>query len=471
MPTDLSGGFPPAEAQAQMTQEIFRVMLEPANLCKYGCTAIFIWAILGGVRLVPKRPFVSFGRLILLFLFIELLQLGLSFLAMQNRAFAGIGTWFSALGGVAFYAVLFCPFDTRAAIVTSTVAYTTATIVIELGAVAGRWIGFLVPGFDSAITGYTANVLLLIMVLLIGQHPARKYYVSIHSVRMNLIACIGSTGVAVLYDFYAVHYFEWGGDVYVTSFITIALFLLYFINLSIYLLTYYLSREHAHVLELTANQQINKSAENLMALTEANLEEYHKINHDLQNQYAYMRALLQKQDYEGLDRYFEELTGTFASSLAPVVDCGNHALNVIFNMELAKANQAGVLLDVKATPPHELPFRELELCKLYTNVIDNAIEACVRERVDDPVVKVLVTVNGDYLFSRVSNPTKIAPSTLERALRTSKADKRLHGKGRTIVRDIVRAYGGRVGERIEDGTYLTEFMLDLRTKEVPANGK
>ena len=147
----------------------------------------------------------------------------------------------------------------------------------------------------------------------------------------------------------------------------------------------------------------------------------------------------------------------------PVVDCGNHALNVIFNMELAKATNAGVRLDVKAAPPHELPFRELELCKLYTNLIDNAIEACVREKQEDPVVKIQVTVNGDYLFTRISNPTK-RTAVFKRTGDTDKADKRLHGKGRVIVKGIVKAYNGRLKERIEDGVYITEFMLDLNTE-------
>ena len=149
--------------------------------------------------------------------------------------------------------------------------------------------------------------------------------------------------------------------------------------------------------------------------------------------------------------------------LAPVVDCGNHSLNVIFNMEMAKAANAGVRLDVKAAPPHELPFRELELCKLYTNLIDNAIEACVREKPEAPVVKILVTVNGDYLFTRISNPTK-RTAVFKRTGDTDKADKRLHGKGRVIVKGIVKAYNGRLKERIEDGVYITEFMLDLNAE-------
>ena len=460
----------PVPAAEPGMEEILRVLLEPSNLLKYACAAIFAWAVLGGLRLCRRRPFTALARLIVLFLFFQFLQIGLSLLTLRYRIFAGIGTWLSALIGVLLYTLLFCPFERDAAIVTAAFAYTTITLVIEFGAVLGRTIQMVVEGFDAAWVGYAANVLLLVMAVLIGRHPLRKYYVSVHAVWMNLIACAANTGVAVLFDIYAIHVFERGGNKEILSFVSITLFLLYWVNFTIYVMTFYLCREQARVLDLTTETQINKSAENLMAVTEANLEEYHKINHDIRNQHAYMLALIRKGDYEGLEKYFEELTGTFAESLAPVVDCGNHTLNVILNMELAKATQAGVRLDVKAAPPHELPYRDLDLCKLYTNLIDNSIEACVREKIENPTVKILITVNGDYLFTRIFNPTSQAPSSLEKNLRTSKADKRIHGKGRTIVRSIVKAGGGRIGERIEDGLYITEFMLDLRKKEGTAYG-
>ena len=97
-----------------------------------------------------------------------------------------------------------------------------------------------------------------------------------------------------------------------------------------------------------------------------------------------MQAMLAEKDYSGLEDYFAELTGTFAEPLVPFVDCGNHALDLIFNMENAKAQDVGVRLDIKAAPPHTLQISDLDLCKLYTNVIDNAIEACVAEKLRMP---------------------------------------------------------------------------------------
>ncbi len=454
------GGGPGAGPGIEM---VFRVMLSPANLIEYACAAIFIWAVLGGWKELRQSHWRSLGKLLLLFAVLLTAQFAMSALTLKFKALAGIGTWLSVLIGVVFYGTVFCPYRSHPAVVTGAVAYTTVILVIEFGAVLGRLLAELNPGFNAAIPGYAANVFLVLMSFVILQNPIWKYYVSVHAVRLNLIVGFATTLVVEVFDFYAVHFFERGGDYTINSFVAITFFLLYWINFSVYIMTYHLTREQTKVLELTTDTEMNKGAKALIAVTEANLEEFHKINHDLKNQYAYMQVMLQKQDYEGLKKYFEELTSTFTDELVPVVDCGNHALNVIFNMELAKATNAGVRLDIKAAPPHELPFRALELCKLYTNLIDNAIEACVREQAKDPEVKVLVTVKGDYLFTRISNPTKKNAVRI-RTGDTEKTDKRMHGKGRVIVRGIVKAYGGRIKERVENGCYITEFMLDLNQK-------
>lgn len=92
-----------------------------------------------------------------------------------------------------------------------------------------------------------------------------------------------------------------------------------------------------------------------MAVTSENLAELHKIQHDINNQYAYMRAMLDTGDLAGLKNYLDELSSTFSEPIVPLVDCGNHALDLILNMETSKARSQGVTLDVNAVPPHDCP--------------------------------------------------------------------------------------------------------------------
>ena len=284
---------------------VFQVIFEKSNLIEYACASIFVWAVLGGWKELKTSPLASLGKLLLLYVIFLTAQLGLSALTLKFRNLAGIGTWLSALIAIVLYAVIFCPYRKHPAVVTATVAYTTVILVIEYGAVLGRYLAERIPGFDAAIPGYAANIFLVLMSFVILQNPIWKYYVSIHAVRLNLVVGFATTLVAEVFDFYAVHFFERGGDYTVNSFVAITFFLLYWINFSVYIMTYHLTREQTKVLELTTDTEMNKGAKALIAVTEANLEEFHKINHDLKNQYAYMQVMLQKQDNEGLKKYFE----------------------------------------------------------------------------------------------------------------------------------------------------------------------
>ena len=150
------------------------------------------------------------------------------------------------------------------------------------------------------------------------------------------------------------------------------------------------------------------------------------------------------------------------------VDCGNRALDIILYMARAKASEAGITLDIKAAPPHTLPFSDLDLCKLYMNVIDNAIEACVSEKAEDPTIRILIGATDGYLFTRITNPTRKTPDMFAAGEMTTKADRKAHGKGRAIIRGIVRKYGGRMNSRIENGNFICEFLLALEQAETGA---
>ena len=111
--------------------------------------------------------------------------------------------------------------------------------------------------------------------------------------------------------------------------------------------------------------------------------------------------------------------------------------------------------------PHELPFRERDLVKLYTNLIDNAIEACVAEKHNAPTISIAVNIVGNYLFTRIQNPTNKKKSFLDSGVRTTKGDTHGHGMGMSIVRGIIQKYDGSIRYTIENGMFVVEFMLCL----------
>ena len=427
--------------------------------------AVFTYLILSSRGEDREKPWRIAYKLAFLVAVFVAIFFGFSVLMAVYRPFAGVGAWVSYIVGVMLYALLFSRHERYARNVTAAICFSTIILVNEMGSVFGILLERAIPGITDSATKTSALLLLIPAMAFLRRHPLWKYYVSEPASFLGVFANTLSTMTVIVYDIVRINLFGPDETSESMMLMVVVMMTLYLINTVSYQMIFHLSREQTHVLDLQATTQMDKSAASLMAVTENNLNELHKINHDIQNQYAYMRMLLKSGSYEALGKYFDELTGTFSEPLVPFVECGNRVLDLIFNMENAKAQEAGITLDVKAATPHTLPFRELDLCNLYANLIDNAMEACIAEKTPDPIVHVTVNVRGDYLFTQVSNPTTKDKSFLEKGAHTTKENRRLHGKGMEIVRGIVKRYNGRYAARIDDGVYYAEFLLDLTYRE------
>lgn len=458
-----------------MIVEYFSTIADAAFWFQLLCVAIFTVTALDheGKKQMEWRRFC--GRLFFCMAVFFAINLLFYMFSKITAWFAGIGFWFAYLGGIAAFAIVFCKYDVHAKILLASAVFSITIVVCELGSTLGMILEHYMEGFDSLHTKLAADLLLLFAAWVFKKRPVPRYEVSLYAARLNLVCGAASSLVVIVYDLFLIHVLR-RGDASFTHYVTlmfIVLLFLYMINFLTYLMTCSLSKEHARVLELVTESQISKSAAQMLDVSENNLNELRKIRHDINNQYSYMNVMLQNEDYESLKSYFEEMVGSFAKPLVPIVDCGNRVLNVIMHMEQAKADKAHVALDLKIMVPDSLPFSEVDLCKLLTNVMDNAIEACVAEGEEDEgderdgakeeaVVSVSLGLQGDYFYGCVTNPTKKSSSFFDKPVVTQKKDAPAHGKGMQIVWQVVKKYNGRYQNKIENHEFQVTFLLDMK---------
>ena len=238
-----------------------------------------------------------------------------------------------------------------------------------------------------------------------------------------------------------------------------------------YWLTYHIQASNSENLDLLAIAAERESGEELLRQTEKNLDDLRKIRHDVKNWIANMRLLLGSGQYDELREFFGGVEERVNEPLSGF-DCGNKIVNAIVNIELRKARDMSVKLDVKAAVPPELPFSGSDLCSLLTNLIDNALEGAARGGRTDEPVKVGMRLAADgYLYITVTNPVSGAESKRELlSARTTKKDPLLHGYGTRIADEIVRRYNGAINRGVEDGRYTADVMLDAAGCEKKEGG-
>lgn len=233
----------------------------------------------------------------------------------------------------------------------------------------------------------------------------------------------------------------------------------WFIMLLTYYMFYTVSKEYEQNLEFMALRHKEELDGEMLQFSRESYEEMHQIRHEVKNHIAYIRALSECGEHEKLKEYLNVVSGE-TEELFHFVECGNDVINAVMNHAIKQARANAVEVEFQIVVPPELPYRETDLCSLLSNLMDNAIEASVRSGVERPTVCVNIRPQQDYLFLRVTNPAA-GEAAGQPALRTTKADKRLHGYGTKIIRRVAEQYEGSAKFQVQDGRFIVDVMLSL----------
>ena len=139
--------------------------------------------------------------------------------------------------------------------------------------------------------------------------------------------------------------------------------------------------------------------------------------------------------------------------------CGNALVSTVLEEKLRACETFQIRLEAKVYVPAGIAIRNYYLCSVFSNLLDNAIDACraLPSAAKERTISVMADVRGDYLFVRVTNPA--------RREYAERPDKMGHGMGREIVGRIARACQGEYWTAMEDGVYTAAVVLQIGTEE------
>ena len=96
-----------------------------------------------------------------------------------------------------------------------------------------------------------------------------------------------------------------------------------------------------------------------------------------------------------------------------------------------------------------------ELCVIFSNIMNNAIEAC--ESGDE--IKLVCYPYNDVLCILQKNPLHRELKYENGKLVTTKEEKELHGHGLENIKTVIKKYNGHMDIRVEDGYFNVELIL------------
>ena len=214
--------------------------------------------------------------------------------------------------------------------------------------------------------------------------------------------------------------------------------------------------------------ELETLSENHIKDMELMMEKNRIQTHDMKHHLLILREYGQEKQWDSLMSYLNKLSDDILVQKKTVWTQAG-ILDTLLEQKKAKAEAKGIEVRIRAERIGKLPFSDLEICTLFSNLLDNAIEACEKIEDDRRWVAIQITRKSGMLYLTISNSIKERPSEQEGTLITNKQNHQLHGYGIKSVQRIVRKYEGDFSYQIRKSEFIvtiTFWKLQARRNEI-----
>lgn len=193
---------------------------------------------------------------------------------------------------------------------------------------------------------------------------------------------------------------------------------------------------------------------------ENNYRQMREWRHDYHNHIQTMKAHLKFAQYAEVGEYLDRLDNDL-TKVDFILKSGNIMVDAILNSKISLATAKKIRVSAKAFVPKELSVSEIDLCILLGNLLDNAVESCMKiEDETQRFIRIYIDVLKEQLYIYVSNSSGGSiKKENKRYLSTKKQPG--HGYGLMRIDKITEKYGGFVNRQNEEGAFATEIMLPI----------
>lgn len=146
----------------------------------------------------------------------------------------------------------------------------------------------------------------------------------------------------------------------------------------------------------------------------------------------------------------EELQADLDKTKANIY-CQNMIVNAVISEKAKECTKKGIILDVNLIIPRHLEVEPLHMCSIFSNLLDNAIEAVEALGEKNNKISITAELKGNYLFIKAKNPA--AKEYVSRKRRKER------GYGTKILADIAERYEGKYDAVFKNGSYAATIAV------------
>lgn len=140
--------------------------------------------------------------------------------------------------------------------------------------------------------------------------------------------------------------------------------------------------------------------------------------------------------------------------------CENEVVNAVVAGKASLMQEYGVSAHYLVQLPAQLPVADVDLCALFANALDNAIDACRKLPEGKRELTLRARCDQGILVMECENPCAEPPPRQHGRWVTSKPDPARHGFGLQSIRQVAEHYGGSMSAEYYDGRFV--LLVSLR---------
>lgn len=202
--------------------------------------------------------------------------------------------------------------------------------------------------------------------------------------------------------------------------------------------------------------QVEQAVREVAALRESQ-EKTIAYRHDMRHHMQYLSSCIENGQLEKAQGYIQEISSQIESNKV-VIFCENEAVNLIFSTFAKRAEDSGVLMQVRARIPRLIPVSETDLCVLLSNALENALQACREQRKEGRagVIEVSAYEKNGKIFLQIINSCG-EDVVFEDEIPVT--DRSGHGIGVRSICAIVEQYDGIYTFSAGDGQFVLRISI------------
>lgn len=198
--------------------------------------------------------------------------------------------------------------------------------------------------------------------------------------------------------------------------------------------------------ELSLLEQEERSLIQYVEEAKTRYEKTKSFRHDIKNHLAVIKRLLQKGQLDQALDYIGDMA-EITEELSFPCSTNNPVVDILVGNKLGIAKSVGIHVSCSLLLPYPCGLRDIDVCVILSNALDNAIRACESmEENAEKQIQVTGRVQGDFIFMEIEN-----------SFQGNGMFKK--GTGLSNIKAITEKYHGAMSVKTQGGTFVLNVLL------------